>query len=92
MDTLAQKTTTSISIDSALLKQVEAAAKADNQTLSAYLEGLLYRLTYHSDSDEANPAFESALNCGLADLNGGQIIPNEEVMQRAEDLLQSYDL
>lgn len=46
------KESTSIRIDAGLLAQIKADAKAENRSLSNYLETLLYRMGYRPYNEE----------------------------------------
>lgn len=52
MKTTGIKSAASIRIDSGLLDQIKSEAKADNRSLSNYLETLLYRLGYRPYNEE----------------------------------------
>ncbi len=56
------KTSTSIRIDSDLLDQMKKEAKAENRSLSNYIETLLYRMGYRPYNEETIKACEEAKN------------------------------
>lgn len=62
MNGAALKTSTSIRIDSDLLEQMKKEAKAENRSLSNYIETLLYRMGYRSYNEETIKACNEAKN------------------------------
>ena len=54
------KESTSIRIDAGLLAQIKEEAKADNRSLSNYLETLLYRMGYRPYNEETIQACREA--------------------------------
>ena len=56
------KTSISIRIDSDLLDQMKKEAKAENRSLSNYIETLLYRMGYRPYNEETIKACEEARN------------------------------
>lgn len=62
MSTLGLKEATSIRIDAGILEQIKREAKADNRSLSNYLETLLYRLGYRPYNEDTFLACQDARN------------------------------
>ena len=62
MDKATLKTSTSIRIDSDLLEQMKKEAKAENKSLSNYIETLLYRMGYRPYNEETIKACNEAKN------------------------------
>lgn len=66
MITTGLKESTSIRIDAGLLAQIKQEAKADNRSLSNYLETLLYRMGYRPYNEETVQACRDARNGDVA--------------------------
>lgn len=66
MTTPGSKESTSIRIDASLLAQIKEEAKADNRSLSNYLETLLYRMGYRPYNEETIQACRDARNGDVA--------------------------
>lgn len=60
MSTTGIKESTSIRIDRGILASLKSEAKAENRSLSNYLETLLYRMGYRPYSEETIQACEEA--------------------------------
>lgn len=60
MNTTTLKASTSIRIDANILLQIREEAKAENRSLSNYLETLLYRWGYRSYNEETIQACQEA--------------------------------
>lgn len=60
MDKIELKTSTSIRIDSGLLKQIKREAKAENRSLSNYIETVFYRLGYRPYNEDTTKACQEA--------------------------------
>lgn len=52
MNNIELKTSTSIRIDSGLLEQIKREAKAENRSLSNYIETLFYRMGYRPYNED----------------------------------------
>lgn len=77
MSTLGLKEATSIRIDSGILEQIKREAKADNRSLSNYLETLLYRLGYRPYNKDTFLACQDARNgksAGVVDTSSTESI------------------
>lgn len=67
-----QKTTASIRIDSELLNVLKNEAKAENRSLSNYIETVFYRFGYRKDNAETLSALQDAKDgksAGIVDAN-----------------------
>ena len=77
MSTLGLKEATSIRIDAGILEQIKREAKADNRSLSNYLETLLYRLGYRPYNEDTFLACQDARNgksAGVVDTSNKESI------------------
>lgn len=77
MNTLGLKEATSIRIDAGILEQIKREAKADNRSLSNYLETLLYRLGYRPYNEDTFLACQDARNgksAGVVDTSSKESI------------------
>ena len=77
MSTLGLKEATSIRIDAGRLEQIKREAKADNRSLSNYLETLLYRLGYRPYNEDTFLACQDARNgksAGVVDTSSKESI------------------
>ena len=77
MSTLGLKEATSIRIDAGILEQIKREAKADNRSLSNYLETLLYRLGYRPYNEDTFLACQDARNgksAGVVDTSSKESI------------------
>ena len=77
MSTLRLKEATSIRIDAGILEQIKREAKADNRSLSNYLETLLYRLGYRPYNEDTFLACQDARNgksAGVVDTSSTESI------------------
>lgn len=77
MSTLGLKEATSIRIDAGILEQIKREAKADNRSLSNYLETLLYRLGYRPYNEDTFLACQDARNgksAGIVDTSSKESI------------------
>ena len=77
MSTLRLKEATSIRIDAGILEQIKREAKADNRSLSNYLETLLYRLGYRPYNEDTFLACQDARNgksAGVVDTSSKESI------------------
>ena len=77
MSTLGLKEATSIRIDAGILEQIKREAKADNRSLSNYLETLLYRLGYRPYNEDRFLACQDARNgksAGVVDTSSKESI------------------
>ena len=54
------KSTTSIRVDSSMLNQIKKEAKAENRSLSNYIETLFYRMGYRPYNEETAKACSEA--------------------------------
>ena len=52
MDSAESKVTTTIRIDASILEQMRSEARAENRSLSNYIETLLYKMGYGSHNEE----------------------------------------
>lgn len=60
MSAIELKTSTSIRIDSSLLNQIKREAKAENRSLSNYIETVFYRMGYRPNNEETLMACSDA--------------------------------
>lgn len=77
MRILGIKESTSIRIDAGILEQIKREAKADNRSLSNYLETLLYRLGYRPYNEDTFLACQDARNgksAGVVDTSSKESI------------------
>lgn len=77
MRILGIKESTSIRIDAGILEQIKREAKADNRSLSNYLETLLYRLGYRPYNKDTFLACQDARNsksAGIVDTSSKESI------------------
>lgn len=77
MSALGLKEATSIRIDAGILEQIKREAKADNRSLSNYLETLLYRLGYRPYNEDTFLACQDARNgksAGVVDTSSKESI------------------
>ena len=77
MSTLGLKEATSVRIDAGILEQIKREAKADNRSLSNYLETLLYRLGYRPYNEDTFLACQDARNgksAGVVDTSSKESI------------------
>ena len=77
MSTLGLKEATSIRRDAGILEQIKREAKADNRSLSNYLETLLYRLGYRPYNEDTFLACQDARNgksAGVVDTSSKESI------------------
>lgn len=77
MDKIELKTSTSIRIDSGLLKQIKREAKAENRSLSNYIETLFYRMgyrPYNEDTIEACIEAQEGVYEGVIDTTNPETI------------------
>lgn len=77
MSPLGLKEATSIRIDAGILEQIKREAKADNRSLSNYLETLLYRLGYRPYNEDTFLACQDARNgksAGVVDTSSKESI------------------
>ena len=57
MDNIELKASTSIRIDASVLEQIRSEARAENRSLSNYIETLLYRMGYRPYNAETAEAY-----------------------------------
>lgn len=82
------KESTSIRIDAGLLAQIKQEAKADNRSLSNYLETLLYRMGYRPYNEETVQACRDARNgdvAGVVDTSSREAIERSLFGDETED-------
>lgn len=82
------KESTSIRIDAGLLAQIKQEAKADNRSLSNYLETLLYRMGYRPYNEETIQACREARegkSAGVVDTSSREAIEKSLFGDEAED-------
>lgn len=66
MNVSTDKVSASIRLDAGLMRQLRADAKADNRSLSSFLELLLYRYGYRAYNEETVSAYSCALDGDVA--------------------------
>lgn len=82
------KESTSIRIDAGLLAQIKEEAKADNRSLSNYLETLLYRMGYRPYNEETIQACREARegkSAGVVDTSSREAIEKSLFGDETED-------
>lgn len=82
------KESTSIRIDAGLLAQIKQEAKADNRSLSNYLETLLYRMGYRPYNEETIQAcreVREGKSAGVVDTSSREAIEKSLFGDEAED-------
>lgn len=82
------KESTSIRIDAGLLAQIKEEAKADNRSLSNYLETLLYRMGYRPYNEETVQACREARegkSAGVVDTSSREAIEQSLFGDETED-------
>lgn len=88
MITTGLKESTSIRIDAGLLAQIKEEAKADNRSLSNYLETLLYRMGYRPYNEETIQACREARegkSAGVVDTSSREAIEQSLFGDETED-------
>lgn len=84
MNTL--KAGASIRIDASILETLKAEAKANNRSLSTYVESLLYRLGYRPDNEETLQACRDAqMGIGLEEIDTSSLASIERSLLSTSD-------
>lgn len=64
MDNIELKASTSIRIDASVLEQIRSEARAENRSLSNYIETLLYRMGYRAyNAETAEACIDAKSGC-----------------------------
>ena len=79
MDNIELKASTSIRIDASVLEQIRSEARAENRSLSNYIETLLYRMGYRPyNADAKSGRYAGSVDTTTRETIEASLFGNEE--------------